>query len=311
MLALVYVFVGVLILYCGGEALVRGASHLALKAGISPLIVGLTIVSFSTSMPEAVSSLIAQLRGEPGDLALGNVLGSNIANIGLILGLTGLLCPVSISNGEIRRETLLMIGASLVLAALMLTGSVISRGQGLCLFALLIIYVLYQIWMSRGKREQATDIEQIGRESVAWELLLVVVGVGMLVGGGYLLIDGAVTVARLFGISERVIGLTIVAVGTSLPELATSLVAAARGHHEISIGNIVGSNLFNILCVVGGVAAIRPISFSAQMVNVDLWVMLAFSALLLVYTYSRQEIGRVQAGALLAGYLSYCVYLLV
>lgn len=314
----VLILCGALLLYAGGELLVRGASHLALKLGIPPLVVGLTVVSFSTSMPEAVSSLVAQFIAGTGDLALGNVMGSNTANVGLILGLTACISPLAIPDRQLRYEVAWMLASLLLLVGMLVFQSEITRSQGALLLSLLFLYIWKQLATAKQhKREldaenaELLDPDAAARESVWKECAFIFLGVGLLIGGGYVLIGAAVDLARLLGISERVIGLTIVAVGTSLPELATSLVAAFRGEHDISIGNVVGSNVFNTLCVVGAVALIKPIHFSGSFASIDSLVMLGFSVALLAISWNRKSIGRLAGGAMLTGYLAYCLYLFI
>lgn len=304
---------GAFLLYWGGEALVRGAGGLALHMGISPLVVGLTVVSLSTSMPEGMSSLMAQLRGEPGELALGNVLGSNIANVGLILGLTALMRPLRVSAPALKREVGVMVLVCCLLAVIVSLVSTIERWVGAALFSLLGLYLFDQVRRSR-QEEGAVGAEAIGLEepstlSLSRELAWIALGVVLLTGGGWALIEGAVQVGRALGISERVVGLTIVAMGTSLPELATSLVAAYRNEHEMALGNVVGSNVFNGLCVVGGVALVQPISYSQEGLLWDGGVMVLFAAALLPPVIRGQVMGRKEGAFLLAGYAVYMVTL--
>jgi cation:H+ antiporter len=269
-------------------------------------------------MPEAVSSLVAQFIAGTGDLALGNVMGSNTANVGLILGLTACISPLAIPDRQLRYEVAWMLASLLLLVGMLVFQSEITRSQGALLLSLLFLYIWKQLATAKQhKREldaenaELLDPDAAARESVWKECAFIFLGVGLLIGGGYVLIGAAVDLARLLGISERVIGLTIVAVGTSLPELATSLVAAFRGEHDISIGNVVGSNVFNTLCVVGAVALIKPIHFSGSFASIDSLVMLGFSVALLAISWNRKSIGRLAGGAMLTGYLAYCLYLFI
>jgi cation:H+ antiporter len=304
----ILVFIGVLLLYFGAEALVRGASRLAFTLGVSPLIIGLTVVSFSTSMPEAVSSLVAQLYEEIGDIAIGNVVGSNVANIGLVLGIVLLISPLQLNSAVKKREMPIMIGSTLLFMLVMVTGH-IGRVVGVGFLLALVGYIIFQIQTEKNGEENGN--EKQGIVGIFYDLFLIVLGGALLLYGGYWFIKGAVVIATDFGISHRVIALTMVALGTSLPELATGVIAALRKESDIAIGNIVGSNIFNIFFIIGGVATIKPISFSTRLLTVDAPVMLGFSLLLWLMMRNRDMIGRVQGGILFAGYLGYMVFLFV
>lgn len=308
LLSTLLIIIGIVTLFFGGESLVKGASQLAVRLGISPLIVGLTVVSLATSMPEAVSSFFARWMGGSGDMAIGNVLGSNIANIGLIAGISALVMPFSVCDKMIRRETPLMIAVTVAFAGLMALGP-ISRFGGLLLLLGLGAYLALQVRLARDER--AANGEKREREPFRKELVEVVIGIGMLIIGGYCLIEGAVVIARDFGISERVIGITIVAIGTSCPELATSVVAAWRGHPEIAIGNVVGSNIFNLLFVVGGVATIFPIEFSPSLLWVDMPVALGFAIGLLACMLWGSCLSRRNGAILLGAYVAYILALIL
>ncbi len=304
--AFVLVAIGMLFLYGGAEALVHGASRLALSLGISPLVVGLTIVSLGTSLPEAVASLLSQFVGGSGDIALGNVIGSNVANIGLVAGCAAVIRPIKVNHELIVQESLLMLGVTLLLLALMAFWS-LNRVVGLLLLSLLVLFLVWQVTKAKNgptkEKIPPTTAEKI--RDIGWLLL----GLFGLLIGGYCLVTGAVAVAKHFGISERVIGLTVVALGTSLPELATSVVAAWRGQEELSIGNVIGSNIFNILFIAGGVALITPITFSANLLSVDGVVMLAFSLMLWLMMWRGHGISRSEGVCLLLGYGGYVTYL--
>jgi cation:H+ antiporter len=300
---------GVALLFIGGESLVRGAARLALRLGISPLAVGLTVVAFGTSAPELVVSLDAALSGA-NDIALGNVVGSNICNVGLILGLSGLLASVGVEAKIVRLDAPLVVAASLLLIGLLADGS-LSRIEGGLLLAGLFVYVLFTFWESRRESEPVREeISSAGQDpSRGWlrDGGLVIVGLAALVAGGHLLVGAAVEFATALGVSQAVVGLTIVAVGTSLPELATSLVASARGYGDIAVGNVVGSNLFNILGILGTTALVSPVT-RGDIGWTDLSVMLGFSVLLVPLLLTRRRLDRFESGALLASYVAYVAW---
>lgn len=288
-------------LFFGGEALVRGSVGIARRLSMSSLLIGLTVVGFGTSTPELLVSLDAALRGVP-DIALGNVVGSNIANILLIVGVSALVWPITVSGATLGRDTAVMLAAAIILIPIFAMGDV-GRIAGCVMFAGLVTYLLvaYRQSQSQPVNEDApTDPSVPG--GVLWvSVLWVVGGLVLLMVGARFLVDGSVTIARSFGVSEAFIGLTIVAVGTSLPELATSLIAALRKQSEIAIGNIVGSNIFNILGILGLTAAISPIPVTARFLSFDLPVMIAVS-LLLTVLLRRPSIGRPVGLVMLVGY---------
>lgn len=297
----VYLVAGLIGLFFGGEALVRGSVGIARRMAIPPLLIGLTVVGFGTSTPELLVSVDAALRGVP-DIALGNIIGSNIANILLIVGLTALVWPITVMGATLRRDTLVMVAAALLLVPVFALGQM-GRLSGFVLVAGLVGYL---IWAYRTPGTAAEDDADLPAPSstlvsVAW----VIGGLVVLMLGARFLVDGAVSIARGYGISEAFIGLTIVAVGTSLPELATSLIAAFRRQSEIAIGNIVGSNIFNVLGILGITALIAPIPVAERFLRFDLPVMIAVSLLLTALLLTRPTIGRWMGVALLAGYLAY------
>jgi len=310
---------GLATLTLGAEILVRGASRLALTLGISPLVVGLTVVAFGTSAPEMAVSVDAAVNGS-GDLAIGNVIGSNIANVLLILGLSALIAPLAVADQVIRQEIPIMIGASVLLVVLAFDGS-LSAGEGALLFALVLAYTGFLVVQSRRagqavRDEFAAEMPAAGsRWDAHWavQLLLVAVGLGLLVLGADWLVDAAVAVARALGVSDLVIGLTIVAVGTSMPEIATSLVAAWRGERDIAVGNVVGSNVFNILACLGlaGLLADGGIAVSATARNFDLWVMLAVALACLAIAIPGRAIVRWEGAVFVAYYAAYVAYLVL
>ncbi|MCL1050013.1 calcium/sodium antiporter [Shewanella abyssi] len=295
---------GFVILTLGAESLVRGASKIALKLGLSPLIIGLTIVAFGTSAPELAVSIKSAVAGNSG-IALGNVIGSNIANIGLILGITALIRPIKIESQMVKRDIPIMIAASVLFWGLLLDGG-LSFTDGAILSALLISYLSYSYFTAD---KQVSD-EDTGENRSQWlSIVFIIVGISMLVGGGILFVDGAVALAQSFGISEIIIGLTIVAIGTSMPELVTSIVAALKGQSDIAIGNVVGSNLFNILGILGVTAVIHPI-IGNDINTLDWLVMIGLAALLLPFAYTGLRIGRREGSILVLGYLAYIGYLI-
>ena len=294
---------GFVILTLGAESLVRGASSIALKLGLSPLIIGLTIVAFGTSAPELAVSIKSAVAGNSG-IALGNVIGSNIANIGLILGITALIRPIKIESQMVKRDIPIMIAASLLFWGLLLDDG-LSFIDGATLSTLLVTYLSYSYFTA--DKQASDETEDVGQRQ--WlSIIFIIVGISMLVGGGILFVDGAVALAQSFGISEIIIGLTIVAIGTSMPELVTSIVAALKGQSDIAIGNVVGSNLFNILGILGVTALIHPI-IGSEISPLDWQVMIGLAVMLLPFAYTGLRIGRREGAILILGYLSYISYL--
>ncbi|BCR05737.1 K+-dependent Na+/Ca+ exchanger [Desulfuromonas versatilis] len=301
---------GLLVLYFGAESLVKGSSRLALSFGVRPLIIGMTIVAFATSMPELMVSLSAALRGSS-DIAAGNIIGSNVANIGLILGAAALLKPLAVPPSTLKRELPFMIGASLLLFLFALDGR-LTFGEGLLLFLLLAVFLGYCLRRAREQGlERPAPEALVARERASRnkDLLLILIGMGGLGAGAELMVRSAVTIARGFGISELVIGISIVALGTSLPELAASLVSAARGQMDISLGNVIGSNIFNILFVLGICPMIRPLAIDPGVLRFELPVMLLFSVALLPLARHRLSLGPVKGGLLLCAYSAFILAL--
>ena len=302
---------GLILLTAGAEGLIRGAASLARRLGLSPLVIGLTVVAFGTSTPEFVVSLQGALDGRSA-LALGNVVGSNIGNIGLILGGAALISPLRVQAQIIRLDVPIMVGVSLLLGALLWDGG-ISRIEGSLLAIGIVSYTGMTIALARrgaSPNVQEEFEEGIPSQRSIWhDLLFVLGGLGFLVGGGQLLVSGAVTIAQQFGVSETVIGLTIVGIGTSLPELATSLLAAVRGAGDIAIGNVVGSNIFNILGILGPVALVHPLSAGTLGV-VDVGAMIGFALLLLPLMRTQYALHRWEGALLLGLYGGYLVYLI-
>ncbi|MBA4743347.1 MAG: calcium/sodium antiporter [Azoarcus sp.] len=314
----IFFVLGLVTLIVGAELLVRGASKLALSTGISPLVVGLTVVAFGTSAPEMAVSVGASLGGNA-DLAIGNVVGSNIANILLILGISALVAPLVVHEQIIRQEVPIMIGACVIFVAMALDGNV-SRIEAGVLFALVIGYTVFLIRQSRSASRELSDeyAAEMPADST-WDrhwsvqLGLIVVGLGGLVLGADWLVDSAVAFARAFGVSDLVIGLTVVAVGTSMPEIATSIVAAIRGERDIAVGNVVGSNVFNIFAVIGVTGLVSsggiPVPEAAR--NFDLWVMLAVAFAALPIMLTGREIARWEGGIFIGYYGAYTAYLIL
>ena len=310
---------GLVALTIGAELLVRGAARLAMTFGISPLVIGLTIVAFGTSAPEMAVSAGAALSGSA-DIAIGNVVGSNIVNVLFILGLSALIVPLAVNEQIIRQEIPIMIGASLLFVVLAMDGS-ISRGEGVLLFSLVIVYTMFLVIQSRRASKAVQDefAEEMPDTASRWDAhwsvqaLLVIGGLALLVVGADWLVDAAVAVARAFGVSDLVIGLTVVAVGTSMPEIATSLVAAFRGQRDIAVGNVVGSNIFNIFACLGvaGILADGGVAVSEAARNFDLWVMLAVAFACLPIFVTGREIARWEGGVFIAYYVAYTAYLVL
>jgi cation:H+ antiporter len=312
---------GLVLLVVGANALVRGASKLALSFGISPLVVGLTIVAFGTSAPEVAVSVGAVLDGNP-DIAIGNVVGSNIFNVLFILGISALIAPLIVNIQLIRQEVPIMLGASLLLLALGLDGK-LSLLDGALLFALLVAYTVFLVVQSRRETQAAKDeyaAEVKPAEAGAWDdklpmqLLLIVVGLAALVFGSEYLVTAAISFAKAMGVSDLVIGLTIVAAGTSMPEVATSITAAIKGERDIAVGNVVGSNTFNILGCLGLsglVSGDMGLVMAPSLLAFDIWVMLAVALACLPVFMTGREIARWEGAVFLGYYVAYVAYLIM
>jgi len=296
------VAVGLVALFAGGEWLVRGAVALAARLGLPTLIISLTVVGFGTSMPELLVSLRAALAGQA-DIALGNVVGSNTANILLIIGLSALVTPMTNWDNSVKRDAIVMVGAAIVTLALVQFGQ-IGLTSGLLMVAFLAAYLAFS-YVAGKKAGDKGEFEEIPNISGLWTAIYLVLGLAVLFGGAEALVRGATGMARVFGISEAVIGLTVVAIGTSLPELATSLVAAFRRHSDIAIGNIVGSNIFNIFGILGVTAMVTPIGVAKNFAGFDVPVMLGASLVFAVMLVAGNTIGRLFAMLLLAAYGTY------
>jgi cation:H+ antiporter len=312
---------GLVLLVLGANALVRGASKLALSFGISPLVVGLTIVAFGTSAPEVAVSVGAVLDGRT-DIAVGNVVGSNIFNVLFILGISALITPLVVNIQLIRQEVPIMLGASLLLLALGLDGR-LSMFDGGVLFVLLVAYTTFLVVQSRRETQAAKDeyaAEVKPAEAGAWDdrliaqLALIAVGLAALVFGSEYLVNAAVSFAKAMGVSDLVIGLTIVAAGTSMPEVATSITAAIKGERDIAVGNVVGSNTFNILGCLGLsglVSGDLGLVMAPSLMAFDIWVMLAVALACLPVFMTGREIARWEGGVFVGYYVAYVAYLIL
>lgn len=322
---------GFLLLVKGADWFVDGAASLAERMGIPQLVVGLTIVAMGTSMPEAAVSIASALKNNP-EIAIGNVVGSNTLNILLILGLTALIHPIRIQRSTIRYEMPFMIAVTLLLTAFGISGSRISRTEGVIFWGLFILYFVYLFWLSRNHRKQGTEdlkdsaasgitaasvsaeesVETKGgkqqKHSILWYLAEILIGGAMVVWGSDLVVDSATVLAGMFGMSDRMIALTIVAFGTSLPELVTSVTAARKGNADLAVGNVVGSNIFNILMIIGTVALIRPIPF-ADAFYLDLGTAIISAVVLWFGSIPSQRLGRAMGACLLLLYVGYFIIL--
>lgn len=298
----VLLVIGFLGLFLGGEFLVRGAVGIARRFGLSPLVIGLTVVGFGTSMPELLVSVQAALGGTPA-IAMGNVVGSNIANILLILGVSAVIAPVGIAFAGLRRDLAVMLAATVLLWGMIL-GGVLGRTEGLILCAGLLAFL--RAALRSGQGVVNPELFSAEEPPPLWRsALIAVAGLAVLLVSARLLIDSATALARAFGISEAVIGLTIVAIGTSLPELATSVVAALRRQADISVGNVVGSNIFNILGILGITAAVAPIPVEPRFAGVDMTLAFAAAAGLAFASWYWGRLGRPAGAGLLAVYGGY------
>ena len=316
LLNIVEVIGGLVLLIWGADRFVHGAAATARNLGVAPLLIGLTIVAFATSAPEILVSIVAASRGEP-DLAIGNAIGSNIANIGLVLGSIAIIRPIELRSATLRREMPALLAVSLLTVSLFLD-TFLSRIDG---FVMLTGLVIVMIWLARlGMRSAATDplAEDYAAEipshvSTVAAILWLLVGLGTLLVGAELLVEGAIEIARALGVSEVVIGITLVAIGTSLPELAVSLVSAMKGEYGLAIGNIVGSNIFNLLAVIGIAAAIEPSALAPSGLSLHIFVMVAFTLVLFAMTYDydgKSDLSRLEGFALLTAYIAYLGYVL-
>lgn len=301
---------GLFLLFLGGEALVRGAVSLAEKLGISTLIIGLTIVAYGTSAPELVVSAQAALKGLP-DIALGNIIGSNISNILLVLGISALIFPIKTDAILLKREAPLLLIVTAILIGFAFTGS-INMWHGIIFLIITLIYTIYIFSVAKktGDKtliQQTEEVEEhlSAKPSYKEALIYLPIGMVMLVYGADILVDGSSTLARLWGISEATIGVTIVAIGSSAPELVTSVIAALKKENDVAIGNIMGSCLFNIMGILGITALIMDVSVGQRFLDYDLWVLFGTTILFLVFMYRQGNITRVEGSIMFALYLAY------
>jgi cation:H+ antiporter len=311
---LLLIIAGLVLLIWGADRFVHGAAATARNLGVAPLMIGLTVVAFATSAPEILVSVVAALQGEPG-LAFGNAIGSNIVNVGLVLGTTAMIRPIRLESATLRREMPALLAVTLLTVSLFLD-TFLSRIDGIVMLTGLVIVM---VWLARlGLRSAANDPIAMDYEAeiptdVAMTMAVVwlIVGLGTLLVGAELLVDGAIGIAKMMGVSEVVIGITIVAFGTSLPELAVSLASALKGEYGLAIGNIVGSNIFNLLAVIGIAATIEPATLAPSVLSLHIFVMVAFTLVLFAMTYDydgKSRLSRLEGLALLTAYVAYTGY---
>ena len=312
-----YMVAGLVLLILGAERFVHGAAATARNFGIAPLLIGLTVVAFATSAPEVLVSVVAASRGEPG-LAIGNAIGSKIVNIGLVLGMTAIVRPIKLESATLRREMPALLAVTLLTVSLFLDAR-LTHIDG---YVMLTGLVIVMIWLARlGSRSAANDPIKKDFEaeipddvSMKSAVLWVVVGLGTLLLGAEWLVTGAIGIAHTLGVSEVVIGVTIVAFGTSLPELAVSLISVLKGEYGLAIGNIVGSNIFNLLAVIGIAAAIEPMTLHPSVLSLHIFVMVAFTLVLFAMTYDydgKARLSRLEGVALLAAFIAYDSYVIM
>ncbi|MFA5784919.1 MAG: calcium/sodium antiporter [Phycisphaerae bacterium] len=317
--AIIFLIIGLLVLWKAADFLVSGAVSLANRLGISPLVIGLTIVAMGTSAPEVAASIAATIRGA-GDIAIGNVFGSNIANLALVGGLCAMIRPISVRLETLKKEIPVMVGVALLLFPV-LYNLTVSRDEGIILLVLFAAMIAAMVWQTKKQIKQKPDIEAELREEIQtvktvkaqalWvSIVIIIVGLAGLAFGADITLRGAVVIGERAGLSQAVIGMTIVAVGTSLPELATSLVAVLKRQDDISIGNLVGSNIFNTLLVVGSAGVVRPLHINARLIGADYWIMVAVSIVFMVMSILGKKISRRDGVILFCGYIAYIVYLL-
>ncbi len=302
---------GLVLLLLAGDLLVRGAVALAVRLGISPLIIGLTVVAFGTSAPELMISVEAALGGVPG-IAIGNVVGSNIANVLLVLGIPAIIYPICCDQSGIRRNIFMMVGATLVFIAFAYQGA-FTFTNGFVMLLLLIGFLAYSGWRAMAQSDETEagleEVEGIpaSKPRMVTYILLGLIGLPL---GANLLINGATEIAHTFGVSDAVIGLTVVAIGTSLPELATTVVAAMRKQTDVAIGNVIGSNLFNILAIMGITAIVAEVPVPSHFLNFDLWIMLGTALLIIPFALLHKPITRRMGIGFVVAYAAYIIFLL-
>ncbi len=312
MMDVLVLVVGLAMLTGGGEAFIRGTLGVARRLGVSPLLAGLVIVGFGTSAPEMVVSVGAAMSKRP-DIAVGNVVGSNIANILLILGMCALIRPLTVKPTALRRDAVIVVAASTLFLVLVGRNG-LARMDAAVLVSSLVAYLLWALWGERRHATpagevyaaEATEVTVVSR-SVVWTVMVLVGGLLMLIVGSQAFLKGAIGIAASVGIPEAVVGLTLVAVGTSLPEMTISILATVRGHADVAVGNVLGSNIFNLLGVLGASAMVRPLPVTERLLQFDQWVLLATALLLLVFLSTGRRLNRLEGGILLAAYGGYVV----
>ena len=307
MLNLLLLLLGVALLTFGGEALIRGSLAAARRLGVSPLLSGLVIVGFGTSAPELVVSINAALEGQP-DIAIGNVVGSNIGNVLLILGICAVITPLAVKPLVLRRDAATVVAAS-ILFVVLVGGSALGRVDAAIFLFALVAYLVWAYWSERFYAAPSGELHQAEAEelssapkSILWTVVVVVLGLILLIGGSQVLLIGAIGIAQHLAVPEAVIGLTLVAVGTSLPELSISVIAAIRRHADVAVGNILGSNIFNLLGILGVSSLLQPLPVHARILQFDQWVMVGTSLLLLLFLYTGSRLSRLEGAVLLGCY---------
>ena len=310
LLQFVLLVVGFVMLMKGADWFVDAASKIADKFGIPHLVIGLTIVAFGTSAPEAAVSISAAIKGSV-DLSIGNVLGSNIMNVFVILGLAAVICPLAVKETCVKFDIPFVFAISVLLLVAGCMDGVLGRGEGIIFWILLVLYCIYMVYLTKKGQAELEDVEEAGAEDKVWKLLLMlVIGGALIVWGADITVDAASAIAVKFGMSERLVGLTIVAFGTSLPELVTSCVAARKKETDIAVGNIVGSNLFNILFVLGTTAVIKPIPYSANYIF-DNVVAIFVMVILWLFVFKNKKLSRTGGIIMLVLYAAYFANLLI
>ncbi len=309
--------IGFVLLIKGADYFVEGASNIAVKLNVSPLLVGLTIVALGTSSPEATVAILAALEGSPG-VVLGNVIGSNIVNITVVVGLTALIAPLTVQSETVRKEIPFAMLAAIVLMILMadvaLQGAganIINRGDGIIILLFFSVFLYYVFEMARKNRSSTVEkVDADTGESWLKNILFTIGGLIAIIIGGEMVVSSATEIALSLGMSEALVGLTIVAIGTSLPEIMTSVTAALKGKGDMAIGNVVGSNIFNIFFVTGTASTVAPIAAESKLFF-DGWVMVGLTVLLLIFSRTHFKIGRREGAVLLLAYITYLVYIIM
>ncbi len=309
--------IGFVLLIKGADYFVEGASNIAVKLNVSPLLVGLTIVALGTSSPEATVAILAALEGSPG-VVLGNVIGSNIVNITVVVGLTALIAPLTVQSETVRKEIPFAMLAAIVLMILMadvalqgVGANIINRGDGIIILLFFSVFLYYVFEMARKNRSSTVEkVDADTGESWLKNILFTIGGLAAIIIGGEMVVSSATEIALSLGMSEALVGLTIVAIGTSLPEIMTSVTAALKGKGDMAIGNVVGSNIFNIFFVTGTASTVAPIAAESKLFF-DGWVMVGLTVLLLIFSRTHFKIGRREGAVLLLAYITYLVYIII